>query len=399
MKTNILTNLTSMKNLKRLSLIWILLLSAISFTFATSPNATIGAMVQNQLDCAVDGQVIYLPEGYIAEVLHVRNAVVLSPAKGSILKGLILDATNKAVLLSEDLVIDGTLEFRTGVLHAQGHNVKAKNTINVYDASYMMMGTLTISVPPNTTVNFPIGTMAGMADVDVIGNPTHTTDDITCSVVDRNLITDFSNPDPAGPRFAKFEWDISELVIGGSNVNFVFRFPTDPNNVQPSKAVLGHLVGGSWSYVNTTVSGAGPFATSAEGPYTTFSPFGVFGSLPVHNITQNTFYATIQAAVNAANPNDVIECDPAVYDEKVVIDRSLTLQGVDSSTVILDGTGLGVGNGTAGNGSGIVINVGVIKEMRIQKNDCKKLPQALHGNRSAAIFATIAQIMILPFIG
>ncbi|MBL0237567.1 MAG: hypothetical protein IPQ02_13395 [Saprospiraceae bacterium] len=109
----------------------------------------------------------------------------------------------------------------------------------------------------------------------------------------------------------------------------------------------------------------------------------MFGSLPVHNLTQNTFYASIQAAINAANANDIIECDGANYNEKVVIDKSLTLQGVDSSTVILDGTGLSAGNGTAGNGSGIVINVG-ITNVTIKKMTVKNY-LGFNGNQDAGI--------------
>ncbi|MBK8485888.1 MAG: hypothetical protein IPL31_16435 [Saprospiraceae bacterium] len=74
---------------------------------------------------------------------------------------------------------------------------------------------------------------------------------------------------------------------------------------------------------------------------------------PVHNLTQNTFHLTIQGAVNAANPNDAIECSPATYNERVTIDKSLTLQGTDSITCILDGTGL------VGDSNGITINNGI----------------------------------------
>ncbi|MBK8954457.1 MAG: HYR domain-containing protein [Saprospiraceae bacterium] len=84
---------------------------------------------------------------------------------------------------------------------------------------------------------------------------------------------------------------------------------------------------------------------------------------PVHNLTQLTDHPTIMAAIAAANPGDVIECDPGTYPEKVIIDKSLTLQGTNEASCILDGTGLGTG-------SGIVINNGVtnvtIKKLTIQ---------------------------------
>lgn len=85
---------------------------------------------------------------------------------------------------------------------------------------------------------------------------------------------------------------------------------------------------------------------------------------PVHNLTQDTYYATIQAAVTAANANDVIELAEATYNERVVISKSLTIQGVNKTDCIVSGTGL------SGTGSGFYINNGVtgvtIKDLTIQ---------------------------------
>lgn len=66
---------------------------------------------------------------------------------------------------------------------------------------------------------------------------------------------------------------------------------------------------------------------------------------PVTNITQSLTYQTIAAAITAANPGDVIELKEWTFNEKVVINKSLTIQGVDKFNVILDGTGLGNARG------------------------------------------------------
>lgn len=101
--------------------------------------------------------------------------------------------------------------------------------------------------------------------------------------------------------------------------------------------------------------------------------------LPVHNLTQNTYYLTIQAGVNAANPNDVIEAAEWLFNERVTIDRPLTLQGIDSATTVLSGTGL------AGNGNGITINAG-ITNVTIQKLAVRNFAGA-SGNANAGIYA------------
>lgn len=85
---------------------------------------------------------------------------------------------------------------------------------------------------------------------------------------------------------------------------------------------------------------------------------------PVHNLTQDTYYATIQAAVTAANANDIIQLAESTYNERVTISKSLTIQGVDKANCIVSGSGL------AGFGSGFYINNGVtgvtIKDLTIQ---------------------------------
>ena len=320
-----------------LSIVLCMFLS-ISFVMATSNNAkaiapktTSSSKWQSTLDHAKDGQMIMLP-AIVNEVLTVKSSVILMTSGSTVLKGLIMDAPGKKVKLLGDLTINGTLELGKGILDAGTYRIKANFTTAASANSYILLlpsGSLTMSVAPNTTVNFPIGTGMGLADVDVIGNPTHVTDNITMSVVDAANLAAFTDVDPVGPRFALFEWDATEAVAGGSNVNFIYHFPTDPSDVKNSKAVVGHNTAGTWSYVNTTITGSMPFQTSSVGPYTSFSPFGVFGSMPVHNITQMIDYATIQAAIDAANPNDIILCDAATYTEAINIHKAVTLRGAN----------------------------------------------------------------------
>ena len=57
---------------------------------------------------------------------------------------------------------------------------------------------------------------------------------------------------------------------------------------------------------------------------------------PVHNVTQNTYYTTIQAAIDAANSGDTIIVAAGSYEEEVIVDKPLTLLGANAG---IPGTG------------------------------------------------------------
>lgn len=66
---------------------------------------------------------------------------------------------------------------------------------------------------------------------------------------------------------------------------------------------------------------------------------------PVKNLTQNTTFLTIQPAITAAVANDVIELSEWTFAEGITIDKPLTIQGVDSANVVLDGASIANANG------------------------------------------------------
>ncbi|HOW25962.1 MAG TPA: right-handed parallel beta-helix repeat-containing protein [Bacteroidales bacterium] len=94
-----------------------------------------------------------------------------------------------------------------------------------------------------------------------------------------------------------------------------------------------------------TIAGltAGSFTvtvTDANGSSSTVDPV-VVQYLPVHNVTQNTYYATIQAAIDALSTvdGDVIQVCAGTYNEALNINKALTVQGAGLSTTTIDATG------------------------------------------------------------
>ena len=88
--------------------------------------------------------------------------------------------------------------------------------------------------------------------------------------------------------------------------------------------------------------------------------------LPVHNATQSIGYSTIQAAIDAANPGDVITIDDGTFTENIDVHQSVTLIGDGSdSTTTLTQTAAGAGDTKIGV---VQINASdvVLKDMRIE---------------------------------
>ena len=73
---------------------------------------------------------------------------------------------------------------------------------------------------------------------------------------------------------------------------------------------------------------------------------------PVHNVTQNTDFPTIQSAVDAANAGDVLSAAAGTYPEAVTVTKSLTINGANagvagfgsrSAESVIDGAGVRTG--------------------------------------------------------
>jgi parallel beta-helix repeat protein len=111
-------------------------------------------------------------------------------------------------------------------------------------------------------------------------------------------------------------------VPPGGSMDFITVVEV-PENAQPGDFDVANIVATS---LDTTVTDTTQITTSIR---------------TVHNIDQDTLYNTIQDGVNDANPGETLMVYPRTYNENVVIDRPLTVIGVDRSTTIIDGGGAG----------------------------------------------------------
>jgi len=99
----------------------------------------------------------------------------------------------------------------------------------------------------------------------------------------------------------------------------------------------------------------GTFVANAAGGVLDNLEFGpdfvIHSYLPVRNVSKGTRHLTIQEAVSAADPGNVLEAAAGIYPETVVIDKALTLQGAGSGTTTIDASAVTT------TGSVVTINV------------------------------------------
>ncbi|MDF1596025.1 MAG: pectinesterase family protein [Acidimicrobiia bacterium] len=70
-------------------------------------------------------------------------------------------------------------------------------------------------------------------------------------------------------------------------------------------------------------------------------------------------FPTIQAAINAADPGDVITVDEGTYVENLSITKNITIVGSGASSTIVDGSGGSSSNGTVSVPTGPGLGVSV----------------------------------------
>jgi hypothetical protein len=125
---------------------------------------------------------------------------------------------------------------------------------------------------------------------------------------------------------------------------------------------------------------------------------------PVHNVTLGAYYDNIAPAVAAARNGDLITADAGTYNEnRILIDKAVTIQGAGSTTTIIDGggvtnlSGAGLVRITASTGN-VIFSGFTVKNAGAQTGQTDRFA-ILAGSSSAGVIYTISNNKIIGATG
>jgi hypothetical protein len=290
--------------------------------------------LQSAIDNASASDELEIPVGTYLENVVVDKSLSFSNTGPVSIQGLQMNGMGITLTLDDDFSVTN-LTLSDGIINTQNNElfVPVAGITGGSASSYIIApASLVITgVGPSTTVIAPIGTGLGYTPVTFATTGTHVSDDITFSVVDRASTSAFTGG-PTYSRFVPFEWNISEATPSGSSVIITLQFPSDPNNIAGSP-VIGHYNGSSWVSTFATYAGSGPYTATGNTPFTSFSPFGAFGSATCGSSCAGTQTYTGNITLDSQSDLNAFMTGGCKYDD---ITGNITIVGNVGSDPIID---------------------------------------------------------------
>ena len=335
-----------------------------------------GCAVQNNGPGAT-ARGIGLWDNFKKNITITNNYVVFASCCGIDLS----DGTSSGVNISNNTIIAGTVSGDSGIgvlgMTSGGNaNIIANNTITIAKrfgieiknpagtGSEDEMADGTIVVRDNTITRTGVTTetrdFAGIAIFRrsfTPGNPSGYTDVPSGVVVKNNTISGFQQPDAIGEGYGIVAEGV-RMTIKGNNVSAcdigIQRQSGNPsnyvknNNGDADQAATSTYFGRGNSPISSAIVLSGnTLSGNTTDTRDEFAANTYFNDAQfVYNAGKKVNYATINLAVENAVSGNTLQLSENTFDERVVINKALTIDGLDKTKAMVTYTGLAVGAGS-----------------------------------------------------
>lgn len=142
-----------------------------------------------------------------------------------------------------------------------------------------------------------------------------------------------------GPNSFQWQYSLDGFATPGNNIGSSFTYSLSTSNGDPQTQIDLSSIPALQTFNNATTLSFRLYAwgaTNSSGTFALGRPAtpandlaigGTVSVMTVHNLTQLTDFSTIQAAINAANTNDIIQVDAGTYNEVLTISKTIHIRG------------------------------------------------------------------------
>ena len=204
------------------------------------------------------------------------------------------------------------------------------------------------------------GTAVAMDVAALIDGPVDYISWLTDGIDDQPGIRGFQHPAgcDGAPVILTSAIPSPETCAGGDgSIEVTFSGGTSPFDVSWSGPSSGSDIGVTSPHTITLLSAGMYTVTVTDDNGSTATATATIEYAPVYNSTALTYHTTIQGAITAASPGDVIEVCAGSYTEALTINLSLTLQGPNTG---IPGTGIRISEAILEDGSINVTGSGTV---------------------------------------
>ena len=274
-----------------------------SFAFPTIVGTKITNKLADTIKCKLPTN-LAAGSGYLIRVVNNNDAVEPYPYS----QPINITAATNTFTLTNDVVVNGNLNlanppsaifpcFAGGKIILGNFNLRVNGAISGFDNNNFIVtngtGTLCINNAASQNNIYPVANNINTTNFITINNTG--TPDVYCVNLKPQVLKNGTTGNPVISSVVKNTWNITEAVVGGSNVNLTvfWNLADELPDFNRASCYISHFTGGAYDIsANTIALGNNPYSTTRNS-ITNFSPFVVTSSGSILPISLLSFSGSI----------------------------------------------------------------------------------------------------------